>query len=213
MFGIYSAMRNGFDIINATANKNAFDLYKYSRDNKDELAGQIGELKTEVAVLKATRPYQDALIQCDIRRVAEHADFNLWRRTCRMISGEIAMVERKVIIDKLNELVDSKITIIADTNPFLKIFKPFIDKAANNYICKINKFLQMIEEENGLIDIETLLGKSIDNLIVSSVQEYPDMLKGVTIGNGKIRIGLPGINKDIVLDANDIETFKQSLVK
>lgn len=104
-------------------------------------------------------------------------------------------------------------TIIADTNPFLKIFKPFIDKAANNYICKINKFLQMIEEENGLIDIETLLGKSIDNLIVSPVQEYPDMLKGVTIGNGKIRIGLPGINKDIVLDANDIETFKQSLVK
>lgn len=112
-----------------------------------------------------------------------------------------------------HELVDSKITIIADTNPFLKIFKPFIDKAANNYICKINKFLQMIEEENGLIDIETLLGKSIDNLIVSPVQEYPDMLKGVTIGNGKIRIGLPGINKDIVLDANDIETFKQSLVK
>lgn len=110
-------------------------------------------------------------------------------------------------------MVNSKITIITDTNPFLKIFKPFIDKAANNYICKINKFLQMIEEENGLIDIETLLGKSIDNLIVSPVQEYPDMLKGVTIGNGKIRIGLPGINKDIVLDANDIETFKQSLVK
>lgn len=91
MFGIYSAMRNGFDIINATANKNAFDLYKYSRDNKDELAGQIGELKTEVAVLKATRLYQDALIQCDIRRVAEHADFNLWRRTCRMISGEVVL--------------------------------------------------------------------------------------------------------------------------
>ena len=39
------------------------------------------------------------------------------------------------------------------------------------------------------------------------------MFKGVTIGNGKFRIGLPGINKDIVLDANDIETFKQSLVK
>lgn len=91
MFGIYNAMRNGFDVINATANKNAFDLYKYSRDSKDELAGQIGELKTELAVLKATRPYQDALIQCDIRRVAEHADFNLWRRTCRMISGEVVL--------------------------------------------------------------------------------------------------------------------------
>lgn len=29
MFGIYSTMRNGFDVINANANKNAFDLYKY----------------------------------------------------------------------------------------------------------------------------------------------------------------------------------------
>lgn len=80
-------------------------------------------------------------------------------------------------------------------------------------ICQNGFDTFLIEEENGLIDIETLLGKSIDNLIVSPVQEYPDMLKGVTIGDGKIRIGLPGINKDIVLDANDIETFKQSLVK
>lgn len=89
--GVGEFMRNGFDVINANANKNAFDLYKYSRDNKDELMGQIGEMKTELAVLKATRPYQDALIQCDIRRVAEHADFNLWRRTCRMISGEVVL--------------------------------------------------------------------------------------------------------------------------
>lgn len=70
-----------------------------------------------------------------------------------------------------------------------------------------------IANERYLERKQCLLGKSIDNLIVSPVQEYPDMFKGVTIGNGKIRIGLPGINKDIVLDANDIETFKQSLVK
>lgn len=97
MFGIYSAMRNGFDVINATANKNAFNLYKYSRDSKDELSGEIGALKTEVAVLKATRPYQDALIQCDIRRVAEQADFNLWRRTCRMITGEVVLPNTPVV--------------------------------------------------------------------------------------------------------------------
>ena len=48
-------------------------------------------------VLKATRPYQDALIQCDIRRVAEHADFNLWRRTCRMISGEVVLPNTPVV--------------------------------------------------------------------------------------------------------------------
>lgn len=91
MFGIYSAMRNGFDALNAKHNKDAFDLYKYSRDSKDEVMGQIGEVKTAVAVMAATRPYQDALIKCDIRRVAEHADFNLWRRTCRMITGELVL--------------------------------------------------------------------------------------------------------------------------
>jgi hypothetical protein len=91
MFGIYKSTRDGFDIINAKHNQDAFNLYKYSRDSKDELAGEIGALRTEVAVLKATRPYQDALIQCDIRRVAEHADFNLWRRTCRMITGELVL--------------------------------------------------------------------------------------------------------------------------
>lgn len=72
-------------------------MYKYSRDSKDELSSEIGELRTELAVLKATRPYQDALIQCDIRRVAEHADFNLWRRTCRMISGEVVLPNTPVV--------------------------------------------------------------------------------------------------------------------
>lgn len=32
-----------------------------------------------------------------IRRVAEHADFNLWRRTCRMISGEVVLPNTPVV--------------------------------------------------------------------------------------------------------------------
>ena len=55
LFSIYSAMRNGFDAINAKHNEDAFNLYKYSRDSKDELSSEIGELRTELAVLKATR--------------------------------------------------------------------------------------------------------------------------------------------------------------
>lgn len=90
-FGLYKSMRDGFDVINANANAANFSLYKYSRDSKDELASQLNDLKVELAVLKATRPYQDALLQCDIRSVAEHADFNLWRRTCRMIEGEVVL--------------------------------------------------------------------------------------------------------------------------
>lgn len=86
MFGLYKSQ------IDAD-----FLLYKGNRDNYDSLKAEISELKTQVAVSAATRPYQDKLIQCDIQRVADHADFNLWRRTCRMISGEVVLPNTPVV--------------------------------------------------------------------------------------------------------------------
>lgn len=50
-----------------------------------------------------------------------------------------------------------------------------------------------------------------DDLIVAATKEYPDLFGGVTIGNGKIKIGVPGIDKDIVLEAADIDHFKSCL--
>lgn len=76
---------------------------------------------------------------------------------------------------------------------------------------KVDKFLKMIQEEDGTVDIEPLLGKMTDNLIVAATKEYPDLFGGVTIGNGKIKIGVPGIDKDIVLEAADIDHFKSCL--
>lgn len=91
MFGIYSSMRNGFDAINAKHTADLFALYKSTRDDKDAVLAEVGALRTEVAVMKAIRPYQDRLIQCDINNIAQQADFNLYRRTCRMISGEVVL--------------------------------------------------------------------------------------------------------------------------
>lgn len=97
MFGIYSAMRNSFDTINAKHNQDLFSLYKSTRDDKDAVLAELGALRTEVAVMKAIRPYQDKLIQCDIANVAQNADFNLFRRTCRMISGEVVLPNTPVV--------------------------------------------------------------------------------------------------------------------
>ena len=47
--------------------------------------------------------------------------------------------------------------------------------------------------------------------IVAATKEYPDLFGGITIGNGKIKIGVPGIDKDIVLEAADIDHFKSCL--
>ena len=80
MFGLYKSQVDA-----------DFGLYKSTRDGFDITNARISDLETKIAVLTATRHYQDALIQSDIRRVAEHADFNLFRRTCRMITGELVL--------------------------------------------------------------------------------------------------------------------------
>lgn len=71
--------------------KNSFDLYKLSRDQKDELIQKIEAVDKKVDVMAAIRPYQDALINAKIDQNALIADFNLSRRTCRMISGELVL--------------------------------------------------------------------------------------------------------------------------
>lgn len=68
-----------------------FGLYKNQRDGYDVLAKRIGDLETLVAVGQAIRPYQDALINCKIDKVADNATFDLYKRTCRMIKGEVVL--------------------------------------------------------------------------------------------------------------------------
>lgn len=121
------------------------------------------------------------------------------------------MIQRELIVNKLIEFYTGKVDELANQNALIMIFRPFIDKVADKSIGKVDKFLKMIQEEDGTVDIEPLLGKMTDNLIVSATKEYPDLFGGVTIGNGKIKIGIPGIDKDIVLEAADIDHFKSCL--
>ena len=70
---------------------NSFGLYKGQRDSKDELIAKINEVDKKVDMMAAIRPYQDALINSKIDNVALVGDFNLARRTCRMIQGELVL--------------------------------------------------------------------------------------------------------------------------
>jgi hypothetical protein len=70
---------------------NSFALYKGQRDQADALAAKIADVEKKVDVMAAIRPYQDALINTKIDNVALVSDFNLARRTCRMITGELVL--------------------------------------------------------------------------------------------------------------------------
>lgn len=69
----------------------SFALYKGQRDQKDELVGRINDVEKKVDIMQAVRPYQDALINAKIDNVALVGDFNLARRTCKMITGELVL--------------------------------------------------------------------------------------------------------------------------
>lgn len=82
--------KNFFDVYKMNVDT-SFALYKGQRDTKDELVAKIDKLERQVDVMTAVRPYQDALINAKIDNVAMVGDFNLARRTCRMIQGELVL--------------------------------------------------------------------------------------------------------------------------
>lgn len=43
------------------------------------------------------------------------------------------------------------------------------------------------------------------------IMKYPEVLGGVEIGNGTIRVKIPLIDKVIELDTNDLTAFKETL--
>lgn len=69
----------------------SFALYKGQRDQADALMSKIADVEKKVDVMSAVRPYQDALINAKIDNVALVGDFNLARRTCKMIQGELVL--------------------------------------------------------------------------------------------------------------------------
>lgn len=72
-----------------------FGLYKTQRDLYDVLneryAQKFNDLDKKVAVLEATRPYQDKLIQCDIEKALGTAINYTDKRTCKMVSGTVML--------------------------------------------------------------------------------------------------------------------------
>lgn len=96
-FANYKATRDLYDVTNDKLNNAAFGLYRSQRDGFDALAARIGDLEKQVAVGAAIRPYQDALIKCEIEK-AYTAGINYTdRRTCRMITGQVVLPSTPVV--------------------------------------------------------------------------------------------------------------------
>lgn len=122
------------------------------------------------------------------------------------------MIERKVIIDRLVSFVDTKLSEMSTSNPFILIIRPIVARAINNNIEKLDSVLKLVQDKDGKVDIEGILSEMIDNLLVAQIKKYPNILGGVELGNGSIKVNIPFLDKAIVFDSTDIESFKQNLI-
>lgn len=65
-FNLYKDNRDNIDRVNNRINNELFSLYKYTRDKDDETRKELCDLKAQVAIANAVRPYQDRLLQNEI---------------------------------------------------------------------------------------------------------------------------------------------------
>lgn len=62
-----------------------------TRDADDDIRKEISELKAELAVTKAIRPYQDKLIQCEMERMFTAGINYTNQKTCNVIYGVVTL--------------------------------------------------------------------------------------------------------------------------
>lgn len=96
-FGLYKSTRDGFDVLNAKQNQDAFNLYKSQRDADDSIRKELSDLKAQVAINAAVRPYQDKLIQCEIDKAFTAGINYTDRKTCNVIYGQVCLPNEPTI--------------------------------------------------------------------------------------------------------------------
>ena len=96
-FGLYKDNRDNIDRVNNRINDELFSQYKYTRDKDDEIKKELCELKAQVAINSAVRPYQDRLIQSEIATAFANAINYTDRKTCKMISGQVVIPNTPVV--------------------------------------------------------------------------------------------------------------------
>jgi hypothetical protein len=90
-FGLYKAQRDANDLTNARLTNEIFSLYKNTRDEDDSIRKELCDLKAQVAINSAIRPYQDKLIQCEIDK-AFTAGINYTNsKTCNVLYGQVVL--------------------------------------------------------------------------------------------------------------------------
>ena len=110
----------------------------------------------------------------------------------------------------LKIFLNRQINSLALTNPILSFSKPLITRVIDNNIHKANGFLSMLADENGNIDVQSLVPEMIQSVMTTRPFVYhTEFLGDLEIGGGFIILNIPLTNSQIVLGKNDLDALKE----
>lgn len=113
-------------------------------------------------------------------------------------------------IEKFKLFLNRQINSLAMTNPIISFSKPIITRVINNNIHKANGLLSMLADENGEIDVQSLIPEMIQSVMTTRPFVYhTEFLGDLEIGGGFIKMNIPFTNNQIVLGKTDLDTLKE----
>jgi ribosome biogenesis protein Nip4 len=112
--------------------------------------------------------------------------------------------------ERLKTFLHKQINSLALTNPLVGFSKPLILRVVDNKIHKVNDFLSMVADENGDIDVQSLVPEMIQSVMETNpFTLHTEFLGDLEVGGGFIKMNIPMTNNQIVLGKTDLDVLKE----
>lgn len=118
-----------------------------------------------------------------------------------------------ILINKIKGYINSQINTMAISTPVVGFMKPFITRALDRNIHKLNSALSLISDNEGNVDIENIISEMIQNLMTTRPFTINTSFIGdIEVGGGTIKLNIPFLDKQLVFNKSDLESFKEILI-
>jgi hypothetical protein len=117
-------------------------------------------------------------------------------------------------IERFKIFLGKQINSLAMTNPLISFSKPLILRVVNNKMNQASGFLSMLADENGEIDVQSLIPEMIQSVMETKPFVFhTEFLGDLEIGGGFIKMNVPMTNNQIVLGKTDLDALKELFIE
>lgn len=117
------------------------------------------------------------------------------------------------LLTNIKEYLIVQLDSLSKSTPVIGIAKPLISRILNNNLDKIESLLGLIADKDGNIDAEQIVDETVNNIInANPFKINTGFIGDIEIGGGNIKINIPLTDKKLVLNQNDLNILKETLI-